>query len=136
MSSQAAKGMAYLEEHNRIPRNLAARNIMVGENLSCKVANFELARTMKKQVNIFAAHKTRTTYKWTPEVAIYKRYSIKSGIWSFGIVLYEIITCGHSPYLGMTDDEVLKQLQHGYRMPRPVTDKCPKRLHDMMLNCW
>ena len=134
MSSQVAEGMAYLEQQNCIHRDLAARNILLEENLTCKVANFEMARLIDK--DIFEAHmETRTTYKWTAlEAAIQKRYSIKSDVWSFGVVLYEIITCGRPPYLGKSDADVLELLQHKYRLPRP--DECLESLYDIMLSCW
>ena len=73
--------------------------------------------------------------KWTaPEALLYRRFSIKSDVWSFGIVLFEIITYGKPPYPGMTNDEVKQQIQKGYRMRRPM--ECPGKLHDIMLNCW
>ena len=136
MSLQVAEGMAYLEEQNCIHRDLAAENILVGENLMCKVANFEMAQVMDE--DIYKAHsKIVNTYKlkWTaPETVTQNRCSIKSDVWSFGIVLYEIITYGRLPYPGMTSTEVFEQVQHGYRMPQPK--ECPKSLYDIMLDCW
>ena len=65
---------------------------------------------------------------------MYNRFTIKSDVWSFGIVLYEIITYGRFPYPGMTNAQVLEQLQQGYRMPRPMG--CPDKLYDIMIDCW
>ena len=134
MSSQVASGMAYLEEQNYIHRDLAARNIMVVENLICKVANFSLARAVDE--DIYEAHTgAKVPIRWTaPEAAFYNRFTIKSDVWSFGIVLYEIITYGRFPYPGKTNDEVLEQVQQGYRMSQPMG--CPDKLHDIMLDCW
>ena len=121
MASQVAGGMAYLEEQNCIHRDLAAKNILVGENLICKVANFEMARVADKDMIYEARSNEKFAIKWTaPEAALYYRFTIKSDVWSFGIVLYEIITYGRFPYPRMTNEQVLKQLQQGYRMPRPV----------------
>ena len=50
MSAQVASGMAYLEAQSVIHRNLAARNVLVGENLVCKVAEFSLARLVDKDI--------------------------------------------------------------------------------------
>ena len=134
MSAQIAEGMAYLEDQKVVHRDLAARNILVGESLSCKVANFELARAMDQDF-FEANNEIRIANKWTaPEAALQNRYSIKSDIWSFGIVLYEVITCGYSPYCDMSDVDVLEQLKHGYRMPQP--DKYPQWLYGIMLDCW
>ena len=135
IASQVAGGMAYLEEQDYIHRDLAARNILVGENLICKVANFEMARVVDEDMIYEARSNKKFAIKWTaPEAALYYRFTIKSDVWSFGIVLYEIITYGRFPYPGMTNDQVLEQLQQGYRMPRPMG--CPDKLHDIMLDCW
>ena len=135
MSKQVAEGMAYLEELNCIHRDVAARNIRLGQDLRCKVANFEMARMLGKS-NTFEVHdEQRSTYKWTaPEAAIQKKYSIKSDVWSFGIVLYEIFTRGCPPYPGMTDDQMLMKVRYGYRMPQP--QGCQKQLYDIILQCW
>ena len=134
MSAQVAAGMAYLEEQNYIHQDLAARNILVGEHLICKVADFGLVRVIDE--DIYEAHTgAKFPIKWTaPEAAMYNRFTIKSDVWSFGIVLYEIITYGRVPYPGMTNAEVLEEIQTGYRMGCPPN--CPKQLHDIMLDCW
>ena len=131
MASQVAAGMAYLEEQNIIHRNLAARNILVSERLICKVASFEMAGAIDQDIH----EEKLYAIKWTaPEAALFNRFSIKSDVWSFGIVLYEVITYGHYPYPAMTDNKVLEQLQLGYRMPQAM--ECPDKLYDIMLHCW
>jgi fyn-related kinase len=134
MASQVAAGMAYLEEKNIVHRDLQASNVTVGANLVCKLAIFKLARVMHKDV--YEGQKGENiAIKWAaPEVLLHSRFSIKSDVWSFGIVLYEIITHGKPPYVGMTDDEVKQQIQQGYRMPQSLG--CPDKLYDIMLNCW
>ena len=134
MTSEVAAGMAYLESQNYIHRDLAARNILVGEHLICKVADFGLARVIDE--DIYEAHTgAKFPIKWTaPEAALYNRFTIKADVWSFGIVLYEVITYGRFPYPGMTNAEVLEKLPQGYRMGCPPN--CPKDLHDIMLECW
>ena len=134
MCAQVACGMAYLEEQNYIHRDLAARNILVGENHICKVADFGLARVIDE--DIYEAHTgAKFPIKWTsPEAALYNRFTIKSDVWSFGIVLYEIITYGRFPYPGMTNAEVLEKIQTGYRMGAP--QNCPPQLHEIMQACW
>ena len=139
MASQVAAGMAYLEERNIIHRDLSAKNILVGEYLLCKVANFEMARVVNKggvhTPPTLSGEKIAT--KWVaPEIFTHDivRFSIKSDVWSFGIVLYEIITHGHVPYPGMNNAQVRKQIAQGYRMSQP--EGCPNQLYNIMLHCW
>ena len=136
MAVQVAAGMTYLEKKNVIHRELATWNILVGEGLSCKVANFQRAQIMDKFKSVYEGQEEeRINIKWAaPEAALHRKFSIKSDVWSFGIVLYEIITYGRVPYPGMTNAQVNQQIQEGYRMPQPTG--CPDKLYNIMLNCW
>lgn len=134
MAAQIAAGMAYLESQNYIHRDLAARNVLVGDNNIVKIADFGLARLIKED-EYEARVGARFPIKWTaPEAANYSKFSIKSDVWSFGILLTELVTYGRIPYPGMTNAEVLTQVEHGYRMPQPPN--CDQRLYEIMLECW
>merc|ERR1712193_550296 len=100
MSAQIASGMAYLESQNYIHRDLAARNVLVGDNNIAKVADFGLARVIVE--NEYTAHEgAKFPIKWTaPEAALRNKFSIKSDVWSFGILLTEVVTYGRIPYPG------------------------------------
>ncbi|XP_032520074.1 tyrosine-protein kinase HCK isoform X1 [Danaus plexippus] len=134
MAAQIAAGMAYLESQNYIHRDLAARNVLVAEPNVVKIADFGLARLIKED-EYEARVGARFPIKWTaPEAANYSKFSIKSDVWSFGILLTELVTYGRIPYPGMSNAEVLHQVEHGYRMPCPPS--CPAPLYDIMLECW
>ncbi|XP_052894074.1 uncharacterized protein LOC128301564 isoform X1 [Anopheles moucheti] len=134
MAAQIAAGMAYLESQNYIHRDLAARNVLVGDNNIVKIADFGLARLIKED-EYEARVGARFPIKWTaPEAANYSKFSIKSDVWSFGILLTELVTYGRIPYPGMTNAEVLTQVEHGYRMPQP--QNCNTPLYEIMLECW
>jgi fyn-related kinase len=55
-------------------------------------------------------------------------------VWAFGILLTELVTYGRIPYPGMTNAEVLQQVERGYRMPCPPN--CPQELYELMLDTW
>ncbi|XP_058892342.1 tyrosine-protein kinase Fgr isoform X3 [Kogia breviceps] len=134
MAAQVAEGMAYMERMNYIHRDLRAANILVGERLLCKVADFGLARLIKDD-EYNPQQGTKFPIKWTaPEAALFGRFTIKSDVWSFGILLTELITKGRVPYPGMNKREVMEQVEHGYHMPCPPG--CPASLYEIMEQTW
>ncbi|KAM6954608.1 tyrosine-protein kinase fynb isoform 3-T3 [Aplochiton taeniatus] len=134
MAAQVAAGMAYIERMNYIHRDLRSANILVGDSLVCKIADFGLARLIED--NEYTARQgAKFPIKWTaPEAALYGKFTIKSDVWSFGILLTELVTKGRVPYPGMNNREVLEQVDRGYRMPCP--QDCPISLHELMVQCW
>ncbi|XP_072218898.1 tyrosine-protein kinase FRK [Leuresthes tenuis] len=137
MAAQVAAGMSFLEIQNYIHRDLAARNVLVGENNICKVADFGLARVfMRENENVYEAKEgTKFPVKWTAPEAIHNnKFTSKSDVWSFGILLYEIMTFGQMPYPAMTNYQVIHQVPQGYRMACPPN--CPKVLYGIMMDCW
>ncbi|KAG7508044.1 tyrosine-protein kinase FRK [Solea senegalensis] len=135
MAAQVASGMAFLEEQNYIHRDLAARNVLVGENNICKIADFGLARVFINESVYEAKQGTKFPVKWTAPEAIHdNKFSIKSDVWSFGVLLYEIMTFGQMPYPGMSNFQVVQKVPLGHRMPRPPN--CPQVMYDIMMDCW
>ncbi|KAM3870800.1 tyrosine-protein kinase Lck [Diretmus argenteus] len=134
MASQVADGMSFIEERNYIHRDLRAANILVSHELICKIADFGLARLIED--NEYTAREgAKFPIKWTaPEAINYGTFSIKSDVWSFGILLTEIVTYGRIPYPGMSNPEVIQNLERSYRMPRP--ENCPEGLYNVMSLCW
>nr|XP_033795331.1 tyrosine-protein kinase FRK [Geotrypetes seraphini] len=135
MAAQVAAGMAYLESQNYVHRDLAARNVLVGEHNVYKVADFGLTRIFQVENVYEPVAGMKLPIKWTaPEALQFNKFSVKSDIWSFGVLLYEIMTYGRMPYPGLNGAQVLQKLEKGYRMPQPPD--CPPNLYLIMLDCW
>uniref|UniRef100_A0A8C6LLR2 receptor protein-tyrosine kinase n=1 Tax=Nothobranchius furzeri TaxID=105023 RepID=A0A8C6LLR2_NOTFU len=131
-----ASGMKYLSDMGYVHRDLAARNILVNSNLVCKVSDFGLSRVLEDDAE--AAYTTRggkIPIRWTaPEAIAYRKFTSASDAWSYGIVLWEVMSYGERPYWEMSNQDVIKAVDEGYRLPPPMD--CPATLYQLMLDCW
>ncbi|XP_048348565.1 ephrin type-A receptor 6 isoform X2 [Sphaerodactylus townsendi] len=131
-----ASGMKYLSDMGYVHRDLAARNILVNSNLMCKVSDFGLSRVLEDDPE--AAYTTsggKIPIRWTaPEAIAYRKFSSASDTWSYGIVMWEVMSYGERPYWEMSNQDVILSIEEGYRLPAPMG--CPASLHQLMLHCW
>uniref|UniRef100_A0A4W6GAM3 receptor protein-tyrosine kinase n=1 Tax=Lates calcarifer TaxID=8187 RepID=A0A4W6GAM3_LATCA len=131
-----ASGMRYLSDMGYVHRDLAARNILVNSNLVCKVSDFGLSRVLEDDPE--AAYTTRggkIPIRWTaPEAIAYRKFTSASDVWSYGIVMWEVMSYGERPYWEMSNQDVIKAIEESYRLPGPMD--CPEALYHLMMDCW
>ncbi|XP_066980904.1 tyrosine-protein kinase CSK-like isoform X4 [Macrobrachium rosenbergii] len=123
-------GMAYLESQKVVHRDLAARNVLISEEGVAKVCDFGLAHEMNLKLD-----GGKFPIKWTaPEALRHSKFSNKSDMWSFGILLWEIYSFGRVPYPRIPLVDVMKHVEKGYRMEAP--DSCPPEVYQLMKEAW
>ncbi|XP_035998075.1 ephrin type-B receptor 2 isoform X1 [Fundulus heteroclitus] len=133
-----AAGMKYLCEMNYVHRDLAARNILVNSNLVCKVSDFGLSRFLEDDTSdptYTSSLGGKIPIRWTaPEAIQYRKFTSSSDCWSYGIVMWEVMSYGERPYWDMSNQDVINAIEQDYRLPAPMD--CPSALHQLMLDCW
>ncbi|XP_035271809.1 ephrin type-B receptor 3-like isoform X5 [Anguilla anguilla] len=133
-----AAGMKYLSDMNYVHRDLAARNILVNSNLVCKVSDFGLSRFLEDDPNdptYTSSLGGKIPIRWTaPEAIAYRKFTSASDVWSYGIVMWEVMSYGERPYWDMSNQDVINAVEQDYRLPPPMD--CPTALHQLMLDCW
>uniref|UniRef100_A0A6Q2YI66 receptor protein-tyrosine kinase n=1 Tax=Esox lucius TaxID=8010 RepID=A0A6Q2YI66_ESOLU len=133
-----AAGMKYLNDMNYVHRDLAARNILVNSNLVCKVSDFGLSRFLEDDTSdptYTSALGGKIPIRWTaPEAIQYRKFTSSSDGWSYGIVMWEVMSYGERPYWDMSNQDVINAIEQDYRLPPPMD--CPSALHQLMLDCW
>ncbi|XP_052793360.1 tyrosine-protein kinase Tec-like isoform X2 [Mya arenaria] len=132
---QVCAAMEYLEGRSFIHRDLAARNCLVGENQIIKVADFGLARYVIDD-EYTSSTGTKFPVKWAPpEVLSFTRFSSKSDVWAFGVLMWEVFTCGDMPYNQMRNAEVVDFVcSSNRRLAKP--NGAPEKIYQVMLECW
>ncbi|PZC74920.1 tyrosine kinase receptor Cad96Ca [Helicoverpa armigera] len=132
---QVARGMDFLSLQGIIHRDLAARNVLITEDRVCKVADFGFARDVADTHVYERKSDGRLPIRWMAPESLYDNiFSVKSDIWSFGILLWEIVTLGSTPYPGLSANDVMKKVIEGYRLEKP--EHCHRELYNIMYYCW
>uniref|UniRef100_A0A8B9BXG0 Tyrosine-protein kinase STYK1 n=1 Tax=Anser brachyrhynchus TaxID=132585 RepID=A0A8B9BXG0_9AVES len=124
---------AYLEQKKLFHGDIAARNVLLQNSFTAKLCGLGLAY----EAHAYGASSVTgmVPVKWqAPERLLKKPPSIKADIWSFGILLYEMITLGAPPYPEVPPSDILPYLQRRNIMKQPSS--CQQAMYNIMKSCW
>ncbi|XP_013883348.1 tyrosine-protein kinase TXK [Austrofundulus limnaeus] len=134
MCQDVCEGMEYLEAHSFIHRDLAARNCLVNEHNVVKVSDFGMTRYVLDN-QYTSSNGAKFPVKWSPpEVLHYSKYSSKSDVWAFGVVMWEIFSEGRTPFENRSNLEVVTEITRGTRLYRP--HRATQLVYTIMYRCW
>nr|BAG55490.1 receptor-type protein tyrosine kinase [Monosiga ovata] len=140
MFYECALGLGHIHAQGFIHRDVAARNILLGSDFTCKVSDFGHARHVRQiresETDYYITHQEcQLAVRWAaPEAMRDGRFSEFSDVWSLGVVAYEIWTFGELPYKGMTNRLMVVRVLDGFRLPQPPD--CTAEMFAVIQQCW
>uniref|UniRef100_A0A914YSA0 receptor protein-tyrosine kinase n=1 Tax=Panagrolaimus superbus TaxID=310955 RepID=A0A914YSA0_9BILA len=136
LAIQICLGMEYLASRQLIHGDLASRNVFLTTKSSIKIGDYGLCRKESDSTMLSTFIMTDNRARWAaPEILQREYQCLSSDVWSFGILLYELITLGAIPYHNISNtSELAKMLNDGYRLSKPTF--CPIQFYNIMNTCW
>ncbi|KAF2362436.1 Receptor ligand binding region [Trinorchestia longiramus] len=135
MVKDVAKGLQFLADNKYVHRDLACRNCLVNVNKTVKIADFGMTRPVFETNYYRINHKAMVPVRWmAPEYLKEGFYSPMSDMWSYGVLLYEVITFGAIPFQNMNNDQVLEYVKEQNTLTVPPN--IDPLLEDLLLKCW
>ncbi|KAL9876991.1 protein tyrosine kinase 2 Fak isoform 3-T6 [Glossina fuscipes fuscipes] len=131
---QLSTALSYLESKKFVHRDIAARNVLVRSPTCIKLADFGLSRWVSEQ-SYYHSSMCMLPIKWmAPESINFRRFTVASDVWMFGVCTWEILMLGVKPFQGIKNSDVIAKLENGERLPFP--NNCPPRLYSLLSQCW
>ena len=138
MATQVANGMRYLASFHFVHRDLATRNCLVGKDYAVKISDFGMTANLYESAYCCIRGQPRLPIRWMPTESFYGRFSEKSDVWSFGVVMWEIYTLAQTlPYAEMEDECLIEDATLGEaRTLLAMPEICPSEVYRIMVWCW
>ncbi|CAD6184461.1 unnamed protein product [Caenorhabditis auriculariae] len=128
--SQLASALVYLHASRFVHRDIAARNVLVCSPLCVKLADFGLSRALDYDA-VYTASRGKLPIKWlAPESVNFRQFSMASDVWMFGVCMWEILSLGTKPWVGVPNADVITHIEQGIRPARP--EECPVSLYSFI----
>lgn len=145
MSVQVIKAISHLHKFGIIHKDVATRNCLIAEipalgindRLMVQLCDASLSRDLWPD-DYYTSDVDDTQsrpVKWMPPETIRSNvYNSASDVWSFGVFIWELFTCGQQPFGECNPEEMTSILQTGTRLGQPYN--CPDELYQIMYSCW
>ena len=133
---QVANGLNYLAKLKFVHRDIATRNCLMDTKLTVKIADFGMSREVSSMDYYrIGSSKACLPVRWMPpEALMYGKFTVKSDVWSYGVLMWEVYSYGRQPHTGVSNYEVIDRIKEGRLLECPT--HCPPAIFDIMKSCW
>ncbi|OZC08002.1 protein tyrosine kinase [Onchocerca flexuosa] len=142
MALQILNAVIHLHNFGVIHKDIATRNCLVSkirdhdhDNLFVQICDSALSKDFFPNDYHCLGDNENRPMKWMAhESLVYNSFNSSTDVWSFGVTLWELLTCSQQPYLDIDPEEMATILEHGKRLSQPYN--CPDKLYELMYCCW